>query len=281
MPRIIDTCELIPVISHLIIDACNNLNDDQICALQNALQNEESPYGRAALDIIIKNAAIAKTEQIPCCQDTGTCVVFMEIGQEISWKGEPLASAVNEAVARGYTDGFLRKSMVRDPLERINTGDNTPAVLHTEIVSGDKLSITVLAKGGGSENMNAFTTLLPSGGEEAIRDFVVQTVEAAGGKPCPPLILGIGLGGTMERCALLAKKALLRAVGERNTNPRYAQLEEKLLRTINNLGIGPLGMGGRMTVLDVHIDAYPCHVTALPVALNFQCHAARHKSITL
>ncbi|MDR3325682.1 MAG: fumarate hydratase [Spirochaetaceae bacterium] len=281
MRRLINTSELIPAISNLIIDACCNLNDDQMCSLENALQKEESPYGKDALEIILKNAAVAKKERIPCCQDTGTCVIFMNVGQEISWTGEPLANAVNEAVRKGYTEGFLRKSIVRDPLDRVNTGDNAPAVLHTEIVPGDGLAITVLPKGGGSENMSVFATLLPSGGEDAIQGFVLKAVEAAGGNPCPPVILGIGLGGTMDYCALLAKKALLRSVGERNKNPRYAALEEQLLSAINDLGIGPLGMGGRITALDVHIQEYPCHVTALPIALNFQCHAARHKSITL
>jgi fumarate hydratase subunit alpha len=276
IPRVINTAELVPIISNLIVDACCSIDDNHISALQSAFQNEESPYGKEALKIIIENAALAKKTVVPCCQDTGVCVVFMDIGQEVSWQGEPLSSAVNEAVRCGYAD--LRKS-VADPLDRINTGDNTPAVLHTEIVAGNRVKITVMPKGGGSENMGAFTTLLPSAGWGGIKNFALKTVEAAGGKPCPPIILGVGIGGTMDYCTLLAKKALLRPAGERNKNKNYADLEIELLTEINNLGIGPLGMGGRCTAIDVHIEYYPCHITALPVALCFQCHSSRYKTI--
>ncbi len=245
-------------------------------AFHKAYDAEESPYGRDTLDLLIRNAEFAKSEQLPCCHDTGTCVVFMEIGQEVSWSGLPLADQVNEGVRRGYCEGYLRKSMVRDPLDRVNTGDNTPAVLHTEIVPGDKVHITVMPKGGGSENMGAFTTLTPAEGIEGIKKFSMDSVRSAGGKTCPPIIVGVCIGGTMDYCTMLAKKALLRPLGEHNANPVYAQLESELLEMINKTGIGPLGMGGRITALAVHIEYYPCHITALPVAVNMQCHADRH-----
>jgi fumarate hydratase subunit alpha len=205
----------------------------------------------------------------------------MEIGQEVSWTGIPLFDAVNEGVRKGYDEGYLRKSMVRDPLNRINTGDNTPAVFHSEIVPGDKVTITVMPKGGGSENMGAFTTLVPAEGAAGVKNFVLKTVEQAGGKTCPPVIVGIGIGGTMDWCSWIAKKALLKPIGQRNPNPYYAEMETELLEQINNMGIGPLGMGGRVTALDVHIEYYPCHITALPVAVNLQCHASRHATAKL
>jgi fumarate hydratase subunit alpha len=203
-------------------------------------------------------------------------VVLLEIGQEVSWTGAPLFDAVNEGVRRGYDQGYIRTSMVRDPLHRVNTGDNTPAVLHTEILPGDRVRVTVMPKGGGSENMGAFSTLVPAEGEGGVKDFVLKTLVDAGGKTCPPVIVGVGLGGTMDHCTWIAKKALLRPIGERNRDPYYAAMEEELLDRINRLGIGPLGMGGRITALDVHIEYYPCHITALPVAVNLQCHASRH-----
>jgi fumarate hydratase subunit alpha len=281
MSRILDTEELVPLIADLVKKACYELDSNHLKALREALAREESPYGRDTLQILIDNAEYAKKEQIACCQDTGTCIVIMEIGQELSWKGIPLFDAVNAGVRKGYTEGYLRKSMVRDPLDRVNTGDNTPAIFHSEIVAGDRVRITVMPKGGGSENMGAFTTLMPSAGSEGVKAFVLKTVEYAGGKPCPPIIVGVGVGGTMDYCSWIAKKALLRPIGERNQNPRYGAMELELLEKINNLGIGPLGMGGRITALDVHIDYYPCHITALPVAVNVQCHAARHASAEL
>jgi fumarate hydratase subunit alpha len=250
-------------------------------ALRDAYQKEESPYGKDTLQLLIENAEYAKKEQIACCQDTGTCVVVMEIGQEVSWTGGPLLDAVNEGVRKGYDEGYLRKSMVRDPLNRVNTGDNTPAVFHSEIVPGDKVTVTVMPKGGGSENMGAFSTLLPAEGEAGVKNFVLKAVESAGGKACPPVIVGVGVGGTMDKCAWIAKKALLRPVGDRNPDSYYAKLELELLEKINNLGIGPLGMGGRITALDVHIEYYPCHITALPVAVNLQCHASRRAAAVL
>jgi fumarate hydratase subunit alpha len=275
MPRILDTAELIPVIAALAKKACCELGDDVIAALRDAQNKEESPYGRDCLRQLVENAEYAKKEQIACCQDTGTCNIILEIGQEVSWKGMPLSDAVNEGVSRGYEEGFLRKSIVKDPFDRINTGDNTPAMLHTEIVAGDRVSVTVMPKGGGCENMGAFCTLLPSDGVQGVIQFVIQTVDKAGGKPCPPLLVGVGIGGSMDKCVWLAKKALLRPVGSRSSNPFYSSMETELLEKINNLGIGPMGTGGRITALDAHIEYSPCHITALPVAVNLQCHASR------
>lgn len=281
MSRIINTEEVIPVLVQLIKKACYELDDNFMEALKNAYAVEESPIGKDTLDILIQNAEYAKAEQIACCQDTGTCVVIMEIGQAVSWFGQPLRDQINEGVRQGYDQGYLRKSMVRDPLERVNTNDNTPAVIHTEIVPGDKVAITVMPKGGGSENMGSFATLIPAQGIEGVKEFVLETIRMAGGKPCPPIIVGVGVGGTMDHCTWMAKKALLRPIGERNPKPLYAELEVELLQRINDLGIGPLGIGGRATALDVHIDYYPCHITALPVAVNIQCHASRHARAVL
>ncbi len=276
MPRIIDTSELIPIVSELCKKACFELDDNLVQALNDAFEKEESPYGKDTLKLFIENAKFAKDEQIACCQDTGTCVVILEIGQEVCFSGMPLNDAINEGVRQGYESGYLRKSVVKDPLDRVNTGDNTPCMLHTEIVTGDKVHISVLPKGGGSENMGAFSTLLPSDGAKGVVDFVLSIVEKAGGKACPPMVIGVGVGGTMDKCAWLAKKALLRPIGERNKTSHYADLELELLEKVNNLGIGPLGMGGRTTALDVHIEYFPCHITSLPVAVNLQCHANRH-----
>jgi len=275
MQRIIDTEALIPLITKLTQKACYELGDDVIAALREAQDKEESPYGKDCLRQLIENAEYAKQEQIACCQDTGTCNVVLEIGQEVSWKGQPMSDAVNEGVRRGYNEGYLRKSIVADPFDRVNTGDNTPAMIHTEIVPGDKVLITVMPKGGGCENMGAFCTLLPSDGAQGVKDFVIQTVDKAGGKPCPPLLVGVGIGGSMDKCVWLAKKALLRPIGNRSTTPFYAAMETELLEKINKLGIGPMGMGGRITALDVHVEFSPCHITALPVAVNLQCHASR------
>lgn len=279
--RTMNTEELIPEIKELVIKACCELDDNVANAFKEALKKEESPYSRDTLKLLIENAEYAKREQIPCCHDTGACVVLLEIGQEIAWQGMPLMDAVNEGVRQGYRDGYLRKSMVKDPLERVNTGDNTPAVLHTEIVPGDKVTITIMPKGGGSENMGAFTTLVPGEGPEGVKRFVMDTIKYAGGKTCPPIIVGVGVGGTMDYCTWIAKKALLRPIGQRHPKPLYAKLEEELLEEINKTGIGTLGMGGTVTALDVHIEYYPCHITALPVAVNLQCHASRHASKTI
>ena len=281
MKRVIHTSEVIPVISRLVMKACYELNDNVMDAFREAYKKEKSIYSKETLDLLIKNAEYAKKEQIACCHDTGTCVVIMEIGQEVSWEGPSLIDQINEGVRKGYKEGYLRNSIVRDPLDRVNTNDNTPAVIHTEIVEGDQVSITVMPKGGGSENMGSFTTLVPSEGIEGVKKFVLETIMQAGGKTCPPIIVGVGVGGTMDKAAWIAKKALLRPIGERNSKPLYANLEEELLEAINDTGIGTLGMGGTVTALDVHIDYYPCHITALPVAVNLQCHASRHASAVI
>jgi fumarate hydratase subunit alpha len=278
MARVINTARVVDVVASIIMKACYELDENTIDALKAARDNEESPYGKDTLDILIENAEYAKKEQIACCHDTGTCVLLVEIGQEVCWEGEPLISQLNKGVAKGYEEGYLRKSMIGDPLNRVNTGDNTPAVIHTEIVPGDKVKITAMPKGGGSENMGAFTTLVPSQGAQGVKEYVLEVMKYAGGKPCPPVIIGVGVGGTMDQCAWIAKKSLLRPIGERNPNPFYAQLELEILEEVNKLGIGPLGMGGRATALDVHIEYFPCHITSLPVAINFQCHANRHAS---
>jgi len=206
---------------------------------------------------------------------------MMEICEQVSCKGRPLVEAVNEGVRKGYIEGYLRKSVLADPIERVNTNDNTPCVLHTEIVPGDKVKITVMPKGGGSENMGTFTNLVPADGIEGVKKYIIDSVLKAGGKACPPVVVGVGIGGTMDMTTLLAKKALLRPIGSRNPNPLYAKLEEELLEEINKSGIGPLGMGGRMTAFDVHIESYPCHITSLPVAVNLQCHSVRQASAEL
>lgn len=275
MARQIDTSELIPVIAKLCQKACYELDDNYMTAVRAAYEKEESPYGKDTLDLMLRNAEYAKKEQQACCHDTGAAVVMMEIGQEINWVGQPLREAVDAGVRKGYGEGYLRFSLVKDPLNRVNTGDNTPAMLHTEIVPGSKVKITVLPKGGGSENMGGFATLTPNVGAEGVKEFVLNTVDKAGGKACPPTIVGVGVGGTMDKCCLLAKKALARDIGARNPDPFYAKMEVELLEKINKLGIGPMGMGGRISALDVHIEYYPCHITALPVAVNLNCHSSR------
>jgi len=283
--RVIDTNDLVPVIEELLIDACVNLNKELVEAFKLALEKEDHPLGREALSILIKNSAIAKEKEIPACQDTGVFVVFIEIGQDVFLTGDPLEAAVNEAAGNACKNGFLRASMVADPLRRANTLDNTPAVLHIKQSqskkNAEKIKITVLPKGGGSENMSVYKNLLPGSGKEGIKKFVIQSVREAGGKPCPPITLGIGIGGTMDYCTLLSKESLLRPLNRRNKDPFYADFEVELIEEINKLGIGPLGMGGRTSVLDVHIKAYPCHIASLPVAISFQCHSARVKSRVL
>ena len=281
MSRILNTEVVVSVIERLAIKACCELNDNVMDAFRGALEQEESVQGKETLQILIENGEYAKKEQMACCHDTGAAVVIMEIGQNVAWEGKPLKEQVNQGIRQGYETGYLRKSMVADPLERVNTNDNTPAILHTDIVEGDAVKITVMPKGGGSENMGAFKTLLPGDGIQGVKDFVLEVVNRVGGNPCPPYIIGIGIGGTMDKCAVMAKKALIRPIGKRNDKPLYAELEKEILEAVNNTGIGPLGMGGRITALDVHIDYYPCHITALPVAINFQCNAARQATETI
>ncbi|SDI09255.1 fumarate hydratase [Proteiniclasticum ruminis] len=281
MLRTINTEDLIPIIANLCKDACYHLNDNVMNALENAYEKEESPYGKETLLLLLDNAKLASKEEMPVCHDTGMAVVMMEIGEQISWTGKPLEEAVNDGVRKGYTEGYLRKSVYLDPLNRVNSNDNTPCVLHTDIVPGDKVKITVMPKGGGSENMGTFKNLVPADGYEGVKKFILESVFNAGGKACPPIVVGVGIGGTMDKTTLIAKQALLRPIGVHNKNPFYENLEKELLDEINKSGIGPLGMGGRMTALDVHIEYYPCHITSLPVAVNLQCHSVRQASAEL
>ena len=258
------------------------LGEDVIAALKRAQQTEESELGRETLNQLLENARIAREERLPLCQDCGTAVVFLAIGQETHIAGGDLYAAVEEGVRQGYTQGYLRKSIVSQPFSaRLNTGDNTPPVIHTEIVPGDQLKVTVMTKGGGAENMSRLAMLKPADGRQGIIDFAVRTVEDAGGKPCPPLIVGLGIGGTTDSVMLLAKKALLRDVGKSNPDAEVAELEKELLQRINNLGIGPQGFGGRTTALGVHVETFPAHIASMPMAVNLQCHAARHKEVVL
>jgi fumarate hydratase subunit alpha len=242
---------------------------------------EESPVGREIIAQLKENARIAREEGVPMCQDTGFAVIFAEVGQDAHIAGGSIKDAINEGVRQGYRDGYLRKSIVGDPITRVNTQDNTPAVIHYEIVPGDRLKMTLMTKGGGSENMSGVKMLAPSDGLKGVREFVLSRVREAGSNPCPPIIVGVGLGGTMEKAALNAKKALLRLVGQPSPVLEMARLEQDLLREINALGIGPAGFGGRVTALAVHIESHPCHIASLPVAVNIECHAHRHKEVVL
>ncbi len=268
--------EIRRVIKKMCIDANCNLGEDVMRAFKKALATEESTAGKDAMEQLIENANIAREEQVPMCQDTGFAVIFADIGQEVRLVGGDLKTAINEGVRQGYQEGYLRKSIVSDPLERVNTKDNTPAVIHIDIVPGDEVKLTIAPKGGGSENMSAVKMLKPADGRQGIIDFVVQQVKTAGANPCPPLVVGVGIGGTFEKVAYLAKKALLRPLGEINSSSLYAEIEEEILGKINKLGIGPQGFGGRNTALAVHIETYPCHIASMPVAVNINCHAARH-----
>ncbi len=268
--------EITKVVRDLFIDANINLGEDVLEAFHKALEAEESPTGREILDELLENAKIAKEEGMAICQDTGLAVVFIELGQDVHLVGGDLTEAINEGVRQGYQEGYLRKSACH-PFTRKNTGDNTPAIVHLEIVPGDKIKLIAAPKGGGSENMSRVTMLTPAVGMEGVKDFVLQRVRESGANPCPPIIVGVGIGGTFEQAALIAKKALLRPIGSTNPDPELAAMEEDLLRRINNLGIGPMGYGGRITALAVHVNMIPCHIASLPVAVNIQCHAQRHK----
>jgi len=279
--REIKASAITQAIAQLCQEANFELGEDVLAALKKALKTEESPLGKEVLSQLIENAWIAKEEQIPLCQDCGIAVVFLEIGQEVHINGD-LNAAVEEGVRRGYTQGYLRKSVVAKPFSaRINTKDNTPPVIHTEIVPGDRLKITPMSKGAGAENMSKLAMLKPSDGRQGIIDLVVRTVDEAGGNACPPLIIGLGIGGTAEKAMLLAKKALLRKPAEPNPDPEVAQLEKEILNRVNALGIGPLGFGGTTTALAVHAEVIPAHIASLPVAVNLQCHSARHKEVVL
>jgi fumarate hydratase subunit alpha len=274
--------EVTGTVSHLFQEACYHLPGDVLGALKQARETEESPIGREVLDSILENAQIAAGEQIPLCQDTGTAVVLLELGQEVHVTGGDLYLAINEGVRRGYDEGYLRKSIVLKPYSaRVNTKDNTPAIIHTDIVPGDRLKITVMPKGGGAENMSRLAMLTPASSRQGIIDFVVTAVDEAGSNPCPPLIIGVGIGGTAEKALMLAKTALLRTVGQPSADTETAQLEKDILRRVNDLGIGPMGYGGTTTALAVHVEVFPCHIASLPVAVNLQCHSARHKEAVL
>jgi fumarate hydratase subunit alpha len=279
--REIKASAITQAVARLCQEANFELGEDMLSALKKALKTEESPLGKEVLSQLIENARIAQKEQMPLCQDCGTAVVFLEIGQDVHISGD-LYAAVEEGVRQGYTQGYLRKSIVNKPFSsRINTTDNTPPIIHTEIVPGDKLKITVIAKGAGAENMTKLEMLKPGEGKEAIIDLVVKTVSEAGGNACPPLTIGLGIGGTAEKAMLLAKKALLRKIAGPSPDPETAELEEEILTKVNALGIGPLGFGGRATALAVHAEVMPTHIASLPVAVNLQCHSARHKEATL
>jgi fumarate hydratase subunit alpha len=279
--RNIKASAITKAVAQLCQEANFVLGDDVLAALKQAQQTEKSPLGREVLSQLIENAKIAQEERLPLCQDCGLAVVFLEIGQEVHINGD-LNAAVEDGVRRGYTQGYLRKSIASKPFSaRINTKDNTPPVTHIEIVPGDRLKITVMPKGAGAENMSRLAMLKPNEGQNGIIDLVVRTIEEAGGNACPPLIIGLGIGGTAEKAMLLAKKALLRKVAEPNPDPEVAKLETEVLAGVNALGIGPLGFGGRTTALAVHADVMPAHIASLPVAVNLQCHSARHKEAVL
>ncbi|MGK7346507.1 MAG: fumarate hydratase [Candidatus Nitrospinota bacterium M3_3B_026] len=278
--RQIETSRITEAVRDMCMDANYDLGEDVIKAFERGLETEESLTGKAVFDALLKNAEIARTEKVPMCQDTGFAVIFVEIGQDAHVVGGSLADAINEGVRQGYEQGYLRKSIC-DPFTRQNTGDNTPAVIITDIVEGDKLKITVAPKGGGSENMARVTMLTPSGGKQAVMDFIVQRCQEAGSNPCPPVIVGACIGGTPEKAAILAKKALLRPAGEPSPDPELASMERELLTRINNLGMGPQGLGGRVFALAVHLEKHPCHIATLPLAVNICCHASRHKEIVL
>ena len=278
--REIAVTEITKLIKRLCIESCISLNEDIIKALKRAEKEEASEIGKKVIKQLLENEKIAKNEGIPLCQDTGITLVYLEIGQDVHFIGGDLKGAIQEGVRQGYKEGYLRKSVCH-PLSRENTGDNTPAIIHFEIVAGDKVKITVMPKGAGSENMSTATVLTPAAGLKGIEQFVCQTIERAAVNTCSPLIVGVGIGGTIDKAAFLAKKALLRPVGERAKDKTLAQLEEKWLEMFNNLGYGPLGLGGRVTCLDVHIETHPCHIASLPVGVNVQCHAHRLKTIVI
>ena len=280
MIREISVHEITSVVRQLCIDANYNLGEDVLSILDKAIEEEESPTAREVLKELIANATIAREEKVPICQDCGLAVVFLEIGQDVHITGGGLNDAINEGVRQGYEQGYLRKSACH-PLSRKNTGDNTPAIIHVEIVPGDTMKIIFAPKGSGAENMSRVTMLTPAAGIEGVKDFVVNRIKESGSNPCPPTIVGIGIGGTFERSAILAKKAILREMGERNPDPELANIEQDILKKINKLGIGPMGYGGTTTSLEVFLEMEPCHIASLPLAVNVQCHAARHKEAVI
>ncbi|KEI07495.1 fumarate hydratase [Clostridium botulinum] len=278
--REISSEEITFAIKQIAIKANCILSDDVMNALKERYEMEESKVGKEILSQILDNDKIAAEEKMPICQDTGVAVVFVELGQEVHVNGD-ISEAIHEGVRQGYKEGYLRKSIVENPLYRKNTNDNTPAVIHIKLVPGDKIKLTIAPKGGGSENMSKIKMLKPLEGEEGVKKFILKVISEAGGNPCPPIVVGVGIGGTFEKAALMAKEALLRPLNDHNEDPRIANLEDELLNDINKLGIGPMGLGGRTTSLGVKINTHPCHIASLPVAVNINCHAARHETIIL
>lgn len=279
--RTIHTDAITEAVARLCMDANYDLNHDIEAALSAFCQEEPSPNGREILQDILANAKLARECAMPICQDTGMAVFRVEVGQDVHIEGGGLTDAINEGVRQGYKEGYLRKSVVGDPLRRVNTKDNTPAIIHYDIVPGDKLHIVFAPKGFGSENMSALRMLKPAQGLDGVIDFVVETADKAGSNPCPPMVVGVGIGGTMEKAAQMAKFALLRPIDEKNPDPYYAELEDTLLRRINQLGTGPQGLGGRTTAIGVNVEVFATHIAGLPVAVNINCHATRHKEVTL
>jgi fumarate hydratase subunit alpha len=268
-------------VKKLCMEANVSLEPDVLRAFDKALGTERSPAGKQVLQILKDNAELARTKRIPYCQDTGMVVCFVELGQDVHVTGGGLEDAINEGVRQGYKEGYLRASIVRSPFDRMNTGDNTPAVIHVEVAPGATLKIMIMAKGGGCENRSKYTMLTPAAGAPAVKDFIIECVKTAGPDACPPLILGVGIGGTFEKSAILSKKALFRELGSPNPDATLDALERELLERANRLGIGPQGYGGDTTSLGVHVLSYPCHITSLPVAVTIECHAHRHKEVTL
>lgn len=274
--RIINSDEITQTVCNMCIKANCYLNNDIRSAIEKNIADEKSEVGRVILDKLLQNANIAAQKEVPICQDTGMAVFFVEIGKDVFIEGDSITEAINKGVAKGYTDGYLRKSVVKDPLNRINTKDNTPAVIYYDFTDGDKIKLTFAPKGFGSENKGALKMLNPSDGVEGVIDFVIDTVRKAGPNPCPPMVVGVGIGGTMDKVCVLAKKALTRDINTSNPNPFYAELEKKLLTEINRLGIGAAGLGGTTTALGVNIETFPTHIAGLPAAVNINCHATRH-----
>jgi len=275
--RVLDLNLVTVTVKELLLDSCYNIEENILDKIRESIKNEKNPLGVNVLKQIEENDLIARREFVPMCQDTGIVVIFLEVGSNITFEGD-LYEAINQGVRDAYLDGYLRKSVVKHPLNRINTNDNTPAIIHTKIVSGDKLKITVAPKGGGSENVSLVKMLIPADGVEGIKKLVLETIFDAGGKPCPPIIVGLGIGGNLEKSALIAKEALMRDIDDTSFDPIAAKLEQELLDEINKLGVGPGGFGGTTTALAVKVNTYPCHIASLPVAINIQCHAARHKT---
>ncbi|WP_302640367.1 fumarate hydratase [uncultured Clostridium sp.] len=279
--KTINVNEIIKTVKELSIEANYYLPNDVKEAIEKAEKNEKWPIANNILNKILENSQIASAEKMPICQDTGMACVFIDIGQDVHITGGSLEEAINEGVRQGYAEGFLRKSVVKDPLHRVNTNDNTPALIYYNMVPGDKVKITLAPKGFGSENMSRIAMLKPSDGLEGVKNFVLETVRMAGPNPCPPIVIGIGIGGSFDKAAYLAKKALIRPVNENNTDEFYGNLEKELLEEVNKIGIGPQGFGGKTTALALNIETYPTHIAGLPVAVNINCHATRHKERVL